>query len=72
MTAIPARELAEYAEQNRLLAAYYRAAADLANNTAREAAAGITHETDDYSRLNDAATAAAKALPKSLRHVADA
>lgn len=62
-------ELSVYVEENQLLAAYRRAEADLYENTAREAAAGITHETDEYLRLNEAVIAAEKRLPERFRHL---
>jgi hypothetical protein len=60
----------EYAEENQLLAAFRRAQADLYENAAREAAAGITHETPEYQRLNQAVIDAGKRLPKGLKHLA--
>jgi len=63
-------ELRAYAEENELLAAFHRAQADLYASTARESAAGITHETTEYLRLNQAVIDAGKRLPKRLRHLA--
>lgn len=63
-------ELDVYAEENRLLAAYQRAKAELAENTAREAAAGITHETAEFLRLNQAVIDAEERLPKRFRKAA--
>ncbi|CAL9648784.1 hypothetical protein [Streptomyces sp. enrichment culture] len=63
-------ELDVYADENRLIAAYQRAKADLAENTAREAAAGITHETAEYQRLNQAIIDAEKQLPKRFKKAA--
>ena len=65
-----AAELAEYADENELLAAYRRAEADLYDHTAREVRAGVTGETDEYHRLNDAVIAAGKRLPKRFKHLA--
>ncbi|MGW5711592.1 hypothetical protein [Streptomyces olivaceus] len=63
-------ELAVYADENRLIAAYHQASAALAENTAREAAAGITHETPEYQRLNQAVIDAEEQLPKRFRKAA--
>ncbi|MFE0845284.1 hypothetical protein [Streptomyces rochei] len=63
-------ELALYADENRLVAAYQRAKAALAENTAREAAAGITHETPEYQRLNQAVIDAERQLPKRFKKAA--
>lgn len=63
-------ELNVYADENRLVAAYQRAKAALAENTAREAAAGITHETPEYQRLNQAVIDAEKRLPARLKKAA--
>jgi hypothetical protein len=60
----------EYVEENLLLAEFRRAEAALYDNAAREAAAGITHETDEYLRLNQAVIDAEARLPKRLRHLA--
>ncbi|MFJ9740837.1 hypothetical protein [Streptomyces sp. NPDC101166] len=65
-----AEDLRTYAEENALLAAFRRAQADLYDNTAREAATGITHETPEYLRLNQAVIDAGKRLPKGLKHLA--
>lgn len=66
----PARaELDEYAAGNKKLAAFRRAQADLYDNTALEAAAGITEETDEFTRLNQAVIDTGKQLPKGLRHL---
>lgn len=64
-----ADELRHYAEENQLLAAYRRAEAALYENAAREAAAGITHETPEYLRLNQAVIDAEKQLPKRFQKV---
>lgn len=64
-----ADELRVYAEENKLLAAYRRAEADLYENTAREVAAGINHETPEYIRLNQAVIDAGKALPKRYKSI---
>jgi hypothetical protein len=63
-------ELNVYADENRLIAAYQRAKADLAENTAREAAAGIVTETAAYQRLNQAVIDAEKQLPKRFKKAA--
>ncbi|MFE9286682.1 hypothetical protein [Streptomyces olivaceus] len=63
-------ELAVYADENRLIADYHKASAALAENTAREAAAGITHETPEYQRLNQAVIDAEEQLPKRFRKAA--
>lgn len=63
-------ELNTYADENLLVAAYQRAKAALAENTAREAAAGITHETPEFLRLNQAVIDAEKQLPKRLQRAA--
>ncbi|MGX1254165.1 hypothetical protein RKD48_006676 [Streptomyces ambofaciens] len=63
-------ELNVYAEENQRIAAYHQASAALAENTAREAAAGITHETREYQRLNQAVTDAEKQLPKRFQRAA--
>ncbi|MFF5473347.1 hypothetical protein [Streptomyces achromogenes] len=65
------RAIREYVEENRLLAQWHSAEAELHDNTAREAAAGIQHETEEYLRLNEAATEAGKRLPKRFRHLAE-
>lgn len=70
MPKISQHELDVYAAQNETLAAFRRAQADLYENTAKEAAAGITHETPEYQRLNQAVIDAAKRLPKGLKHLA--
>lgn len=62
-------ELRTYSEENELLAAFRRAQADLYDNTARESAAGITHETPEYQRLNQAVIDTGKRLPKRLKHL---
>jgi hypothetical protein len=64
------RAVQEYADENRLLAAFRRAEADLYENAAREAAAGIRHETPEFLRLNQAVIDAGKRLPKRFRHLA--
>lgn len=63
-------ELAVYADENRLIADYHKASAALAENTAREAAAGITHETPEYQRLNQAVLDAEARLPKRFKKAA--
>ncbi|MEU4051273.1 hypothetical protein AB0F09_19000 [Streptomyces olivaceus] len=63
-------ELDVYADENRLVAAYHKASAALAENTAREAASGITHETPEYQRLNQAVIDAEEQLPKRFRKAA--
>jgi hypothetical protein len=63
-------ELRAYAAENDLLAAFRRAQADLYTNTARESAAGITHETPEYLRLNQAVIAAGRKVPKRFKHLA--
>jgi hypothetical protein len=62
-------EVRAYVEENELLAAFRRAQADLYDNAAREAAAGITHETAEYLRLNQAVIDAGKKLPKELMYL---
>lgn len=64
-------ELGVYAAQCRALATFRRAQADLYDNTAREAEAGITVETDEYERLNQAVINAAELLPDGLKHLAE-
>jgi hypothetical protein len=63
-------QLRDYAAENVLLAAFRRAQADLYDHTAREAAAGITHETAEYQRLNRAVIDTGKRLPKRFKHLA--
>lgn len=65
-----AEELRVYAEENEALAAYRRSEADLYENTAKEAAAGITDETPEFLRLNQAVIDAAKKLPKRYKNIA--
>jgi len=60
-----------YSKENELLAALRRAQADLYENAARESAAGTTHETSEYQRLNQAVIDAGKRLPADLKHLAD-
>lgn len=62
--------LQEYAKENQLLADFRRAEAALYENTAKDAAAGILHETPEFLRLNDAVVDAGKRLPKRFRHYA--
>jgi hypothetical protein len=62
--------LQEYAEENRRLAEFRRAQAALYENTAREAVAGIQHETPEFLRLNQAVIDAGRKLPQRLRHLA--
>ncbi|MEU3826467.1 hypothetical protein AB0F36_14280 [Streptomyces sp. NPDC029080] len=69
MTKPTERAIQEYAKENLLLAEFRRAEADLYDNAAREAAAGIQHETDEYLRLNQAVIAAGKRLPKRFKHL---
>lgn len=64
-------ELNEYAQENQLLAAFRRAQADLYEHTAKEAAAGITVETPEYLRLNQAVIDAGRQLPEDLQHLND-
>ncbi|MFE7727419.1 hypothetical protein ACFU5D_16690 [Streptomyces anthocyanicus] len=63
-------ELNVYADENQRIAAYHQASAALAENTAREAAAGITHETPEYQRLNQAVIDAEASLPARFKKVA--
>lgn len=63
-------ELNVYADENRLVAAYQSAKAALAENTAREAAAGIRTETPEFLRLNQAVIDAEKQLPKRFKKAA--
>ncbi|WP_318201054.1 hypothetical protein [Streptomyces sp. SCL15-4] len=63
-------ELDVYADENERIAAYRRAQADLYEHTAREAAAGVIHETPEYQRLNQAVIDAGKRLPKRFKHLA--
>ncbi|MFG3127384.1 hypothetical protein ACGFZU_06740 [Streptomyces tendae] len=63
-------ELNVYADENRLIAAYHEASAALAENTAREAAAGILTETAEYQRLNQAVIDAEKQLPERFKKAA--
>lgn len=66
----PSKEaLQEYADESQALAAYRRAEADLYENTAREAAAGIMHETPEFLRLNQAVIDAGKKLPKRYKNI---
>ncbi|MEU3528839.1 hypothetical protein AB0E62_34160 [Streptomyces sp. NPDC038707] len=60
----------EYVQENQLLAEFRRAEAALYDNAAREAAAGITHETPEFLRFNQAVIDAGKRLPKRFRHLA--
>jgi hypothetical protein len=66
---ISKKALQEYADENQALAAYRRAEAALYENAAKEAAAGITHETPEYQRLNQAVIDAGKQLPKRFKHL---
>jgi hypothetical protein len=66
----PTRQLQEYADENLRLAEFRRAQAALYENTAREAAAGIQHETPEFLRLNQAVIDAGRNLPKRLRYLA--
>jgi hypothetical protein len=66
-----AEQLRVDAEENELLAAFRRAQADLYANAARESAAGIFHETDEYLRLNQAVIDAGKRLPKRFKHLTE-
>ncbi|MFI9244166.1 hypothetical protein ACIGXF_16610 [Streptomyces sp. NPDC053086] len=63
------KAIQEYADENRLLAEFRRAEAALYENAAREAAAGITTETPEYLRLNQAVIDAGKRLPKRFKHL---
>jgi hypothetical protein len=63
-------ELNVYADENRLIAAHHQASAALAENTAREAAAGIIHETAEYQRLNQAVIDTESQLPKRFKKAA--
>ncbi|MGW0577740.1 hypothetical protein ACWD25_17600 [Streptomyces sp. NPDC002920] len=64
-----AEDVRVYVDENELLAAFRRAQADLYDNAAREAAAGISEETPEYQRLNRAVIDTGKRLPKSLKHL---
>ncbi|MET9445013.1 hypothetical protein [Streptomyces sp. NPDC006610] len=64
-------EMAEYVQENRALAAFRRAQADLYAHTAEEAAVGITVETPEYLRLNQAVIDAGRQLPEDLQHLND-
>jgi hypothetical protein len=64
-----AAELAVYADENKLLAAFHAAQAALCDLTAREAAAGITEETPEFLRLNQAVLDTGKRLPKRFKHL---
>ncbi|MEU0589955.1 hypothetical protein [Streptomyces ardesiacus] len=64
------KQLDVYADENLRVAAYQRAKAALAENTAWEAAAGITHETREYQRLNQAVIDAEQQLPKRFKKAA--
>lgn len=66
-----AAQIAEYADENDALAAFRRAEADLYAHTAQEARAGVSGETEEYHRLNDAVIAAGKKLPKRFQYLAD-
>jgi hypothetical protein len=66
----PTRQLQEYADENLRLAEFRRAQAALYENAAREAVAGIQHETPEYQRLNQAVIDAGRKLPKRLRYLA--
>lgn len=63
-------ELDVYADENEALAAFRRAQADLYAHTAGQSRAGITYETPEYLRLNQAVIDAAKRLPKRFKHLA--
>lgn len=65
------KAIQEYVKENELVAAFHEAEAALHALTAREAAAGITHETPEFLRLNKAANDAAKRLPKRFKHLAE-
>lgn len=62
-------ELDEYAGHTRALANFRSAQAALYANTSREAAAGITDETDEDARLQQAVIDAGKKLPKQYKHL---
>ncbi|MFJ5973533.1 hypothetical protein [Streptomyces sp. NPDC093060] len=67
----PSKEaVQEYVDENRALAEFRRAEAALYENAAKEAAAGITHETLEYLRLNQAVIDAGKRLPKRFKRLA--
>lgn len=67
----PTREEVDvYANENELLAAYRRAEAALYENAAKEARAGITHETPEFLRLNQAVIDAEQRLPKRFKKAA--
>ena len=66
-----AEELRVHAVQCRALAVFRRAQADLYDNAAREAEAGVTEETPEYERLNQAVIDAAERLPEGLKHLAE-
>ncbi len=66
-----ADELQVYADENEALAAYRRAEADLYDHTAREVRSGVTGETDEYHRLNEAVIAAGKKLPKRFKYLTE-
>ena len=71
MAQLTEAQLAEYADENELLAAYRRAEADLYALTACEVRAGVTGETDEYHRLNNAVIAAGKNLPKRYQYLTE-
>ncbi|MFJ7998985.1 hypothetical protein ACIQ7D_17815 [Streptomyces sp. NPDC096310] len=61
------KQLRVYVEENRRLAAHRRAEADLYENTASEVEAGVTEETPEYLRLNQAVIDTEARLPKRFR-----
>ncbi|WP_055693408.1 hypothetical protein [Streptomyces prasinopilosus] len=71
MTKPTPEQIRTYADENQAVAAYHRAEAALCENTAREATAGITHETSEYLRLNAAVIDAAARLPERFKHLAE-
>ncbi|MFG3046259.1 hypothetical protein ACGFZR_15185 [Streptomyces sp. NPDC048241] len=64
------KAIAEYADEMEKVAAYQHAEADLNENAAREARAGIREETPEYLRLNQAVIDAGKQLPERFKYLA--
>lgn len=62
-------ELLAYANDNERLADFRRAQADLYDHTAREVVAGVTGETPEFLRLNQAVVDTGKRLPKRMKHL---
>lgn len=62
-------ELIAYANENQLLADFRRAQADLYDHTACEVVEGITEETPEFLRLNQAVIDTGKRLPKRMQHL---